>query len=303
MQLRKLFVCALLLLSARLPAGYAQQLDPQQIGIIKDAASSICNTVKDVKGEKTDVQIQGEVRGQLSGLVGRLANAGGSASGSLNRDEFEGLTQSATAIALAGDRECRERLFSKMFDSITFALLPPAKPKTTLTILPITENMGSITIGSKSGSLAEGSGQTFGPIEIGQTAEKRQVRGFISFDLSQIPQGSQIVKAKLKCVMGGRSGSLDPNFFSTVLIETVSLDNFLDGEDFYKNGTLVKTVSLESFGSAAQDVTDAVVLAVRNRQEFITFRLRFSVAHSNMQEQTGWAIDDRGRTFLQVELQ
>jgi hypothetical protein len=72
-----------------------------------------CNTVKDTKGEKTDFQVQGEVPGQLSGLLGRLARALASGTGSLT-DEFAGLTQDATAIALTGDRECRERLFDKI---------------------------------------------------------------------------------------------------------------------------------------------------------------------------------------------
>ena len=47
-----------------------RRCDGQQIGLIKDTAVSICNTVKDIKGEKTDVQIQGEIKGQLSGRPG-----------------------------------------------------------------------------------------------------------------------------------------------------------------------------------------------------------------------------------------
>ena len=100
-------------------SAHSAQLDPQQIGLIRDTAASICNTVKDIKGERTDVQVQGEVKGQLSGLLGRLASAGASGTGTLSRDEFEGLSQDATAIAIAGDRECREHLFDKMFDKIT----------------------------------------------------------------------------------------------------------------------------------------------------------------------------------------
>ncbi len=97
-----------------LSAASSAQLDPQQIALVKDTANSICNTVTEIKGEKTDVQIQGEVKGQLSGVLGRLASAGASGTGSLSRDEFEGLTQDATGIALTGDRECRERLFDRL---------------------------------------------------------------------------------------------------------------------------------------------------------------------------------------------
>ena len=111
----------LFVLGAQSVGTSAQALDGQQIGLIKDTAVSICNTVKDIKGEKTDVQIQGEIKGQLSGLLGRLASAGASTTGSLSRTEFEGLTQDATGIALTGDRDCRERIFDKMFAAITSA--------------------------------------------------------------------------------------------------------------------------------------------------------------------------------------
>ena len=33
-------------------AASAAQLDPQQMALIKDAATSICNTVKDIKGKR-----------------------------------------------------------------------------------------------------------------------------------------------------------------------------------------------------------------------------------------------------------
>jgi hypothetical protein len=112
---------AAVLMGAALPPAYAAQLDPQQMALIKDGATSICNTVKDIKGEKTYAQIQGEVKGQLSGLLGRLSGTEASASGTgtLGRDAFEGLTQDATATALTDDRECRMKLFNKMFDAIT----------------------------------------------------------------------------------------------------------------------------------------------------------------------------------------
>lgn len=95
-----------------------EQLDAQQIAIIMQSATTICNTVRDIKGEKTDVQVTGEVKGQLNSLLKKLADLGASGTGSLTRDEFEGLTQDATAVALIGDRECRERLFNKMFHKL-----------------------------------------------------------------------------------------------------------------------------------------------------------------------------------------
>ena len=124
----KLCLYAGLSLVAGTSAVLADQLDPQQIGVIKETAASICNTVKEAKGQKTDVQLQGDVRGQLNGLVGRLVGAGASGTGTLTHDEFEGLTQDATAIAILGDRDCRERLFNKMFDKLTAAPAPNPIP-------------------------------------------------------------------------------------------------------------------------------------------------------------------------------
>jgi hypothetical protein len=109
------------LMGAALSPAHATQLDPQQMALIKDTATSICNTVDKIKGEKTYAQIQGEVKGQLSGLIGKLSGTEGSASGTgtLSRDAFEGLTQDATATALTKDQDCRVKLFDKMFDVIT----------------------------------------------------------------------------------------------------------------------------------------------------------------------------------------
>jgi hypothetical protein len=97
---------------------FAQELNPEQTNIIRDTAASICNTVRDVKGQKSEVQIQGDVKATLSGVVKKLADLGVSGAGSLNREEFEGLSRDATATALEGDRGCRERVFNKMFDLV-----------------------------------------------------------------------------------------------------------------------------------------------------------------------------------------
>jgi hypothetical protein len=119
--LRPIAAACALNLAIQLSAAQSAHLDPQQMTLIRDTAASICNTVKEIKGEKTQAQIQGEVKGQLSGLLGKLSGAEASVSGTgtLSREAFEGLTQDATAISLAGDRDCRMKLFDRMFDQIT----------------------------------------------------------------------------------------------------------------------------------------------------------------------------------------
>ncbi len=111
------------------PAGHAAQLDDHQLQLIRETAASICNTVKEAKGTKDDVLIEGDVKAQLGGLARRLgADAELSGKGVINRNEFEGLTQETTAIALRDDRGCRERLFIKMFDTATSAPAAPIQP-------------------------------------------------------------------------------------------------------------------------------------------------------------------------------
>jgi hypothetical protein len=100
-------------------AASAQQLNAVELQLIRDTATSICNTVKEAKGQKTDLQLEGEVKAQLSGLLGKVLDVGGASKGSLTREEFEGLSRDATATALEGDRGCRERVFNRMFDKLS----------------------------------------------------------------------------------------------------------------------------------------------------------------------------------------
>ena len=98
---------------------YANNPSIEQMEVIKQTASSICDTVKDAKGKKSQVQLEGEVSAKLTGLVEKLADIGITGGGSYTGEQFEGLTQEATASALEGDRDCRERIFNKMFDRLS----------------------------------------------------------------------------------------------------------------------------------------------------------------------------------------
>ena len=97
----------------------AQQLTADQVQTIKETAASVCNTVNEAKGRKSDSQIQGEVNAQMKNLLGKVFPVGGAARGSLSNEQFEGLSQEATATALEEDRGCREGVFDKMFDRYT----------------------------------------------------------------------------------------------------------------------------------------------------------------------------------------
>src|SRR5690348_16214556 len=79
------------------------QLNAQQIQVIKETAASICNTVKEAKGHKSETQIQGDVKAELGGLVGKVAKVGAAGKGEVAQEDFEGLSRDATAAALQGD--------------------------------------------------------------------------------------------------------------------------------------------------------------------------------------------------------
>jgi hypothetical protein len=94
------------------------QLDARQIGLIKAAATSICDTVRGTPA-KNDAVVKGAVLNELGGLLGKMAGAGSIATASMSHDEFEGLAQDATTIASAGDQECQTRLLPKMVERLT----------------------------------------------------------------------------------------------------------------------------------------------------------------------------------------
>jgi hypothetical protein len=96
----------------------AEQLQREQADVITETALKICNTIKESIGKMNKTQIQGGVEAELKGLIGKLANLKGFGKIDLDKEEFEGLSRDATAVALEGDRDCRERLFNKMYDKL-----------------------------------------------------------------------------------------------------------------------------------------------------------------------------------------
>jgi hypothetical protein len=112
-------LCVVVIGVAAAPVASAQQqLNAEQMELINKTAHEICETVTETKGRSTETQIQGNVQAELAGLAGKLLDFGRAAKGSRATKNFEGLTKEATAIALRGDRDCRERLSNNMFDAL-----------------------------------------------------------------------------------------------------------------------------------------------------------------------------------------
>jgi hypothetical protein len=121
----RLWNCALwatLASAANVSAALSQQpLTAEQLDKFKETVRSICETVKEARGQKSEAQLQSDVQAKLGGFWGRFFDVGGGAKGAISREEFEGLSQEATATALQGDRDCREHLFNKLVDKLTAA--------------------------------------------------------------------------------------------------------------------------------------------------------------------------------------
>jgi hypothetical protein len=100
-------------------SGISAQLTPHQILIIADGVTSICTTIKQAEGHKSDPQIKADVNAELGALIGRVANVGGFGVSALSREQYEGLSRDATATALQSDRDCREQVFNQIVDTIS----------------------------------------------------------------------------------------------------------------------------------------------------------------------------------------
>jgi hypothetical protein len=122
---RLIFLLSLIFIITISKNAFSQQLDIDQIELIKETTAAICDTVKDAKGTKTEYQLQGEIQAKLKGLAGKLANVGVEGKGNIGSESFEGLSREATASALEGDRGCRERVFNKMFDKLEALEIKP----------------------------------------------------------------------------------------------------------------------------------------------------------------------------------
>jgi len=133
-----MLVLALVSLIAE-PAG-AQAFGPDQSKLITEMVEIICTTVKEAKGSKTNVQIEAAVDAKLAGFSKKLAAAGGKAGVVVKDERFVGLTQEATAVAMASDQNCKFKVFEKMFDRLS----PPPDKKVSYLAGPFRDDLRTV---------------------------------------------------------------------------------------------------------------------------------------------------------------
>src|SRR6266446_5422903 len=100
-----------------LTSAAAQQDLDTQLKMIRATAADICYTVEQ-RGRKSDAQLTGEVQAQVNGIIAKLVDLGGKASGNIGSQEYQGVSQEALATALKESANCRERVFNKLLDRI-----------------------------------------------------------------------------------------------------------------------------------------------------------------------------------------
>jgi hypothetical protein len=89
--------------------------------LITETANSICNVIP-TTGERESVQVDGNVKAELSGLLKKLTDAGLSGSGKFTSEEYVGVLQKDLASALKNNADCKETVFKILQEKI----LPPS---------------------------------------------------------------------------------------------------------------------------------------------------------------------------------
>jgi hypothetical protein len=81
----------------------------KRLSLIYDAADHICGVVK---AEGNSLAAKGEVRAQLSGLIAKLADVGGSAG--LDKESYTGVLQADAAKSIAHNEDCRQNIYNSL---------------------------------------------------------------------------------------------------------------------------------------------------------------------------------------------
>ena len=100
------------------------QLLGDQIELITDTADRICNVVT-ATGSASSMDVQGEVKAELSGLASRLANAGISGSGKLAEERYQNVLREDLAGVLRDNAACKLKVFETLSSKILGSVEEP----------------------------------------------------------------------------------------------------------------------------------------------------------------------------------
>jgi len=97
------------------PEAYSQSLDVQTkaLALITKTADDICGIVAHA-GNYQSVNIKGDVKAQLSGLIKQLADLGISGAADYSADQYEGVIRTDLAGTIQHNAECKLVVFEKL---------------------------------------------------------------------------------------------------------------------------------------------------------------------------------------------
>lgn len=97
----------------------AQQLTPEQVGLIVAAADGVCGEYNR-EGSETSVEVNGKVNAEVSGLIKKLTDAGISGDTKIANKDYSGVFRAELSSELKDVRKCRKAIFDKLVE-ITFS--------------------------------------------------------------------------------------------------------------------------------------------------------------------------------------
>lgn len=92
----------------------------QQLDTIANYAERICDDIP-IRGSGENVELSGEARAELSGILDRLVDLGLAGGGRYRTEEYQGLLQKDLAAALADSRDCKREIHNTLTERLLFA--------------------------------------------------------------------------------------------------------------------------------------------------------------------------------------
>ncbi|MGY4226391.1 hypothetical protein ACVMIH_003752 [Bradyrhizobium sp. USDA 4503] len=93
----------------------SQSIDAQAkaLDLITKTADSVCSIVEH-HGNSESLNVKGEVKAQLSGLIRQLADLGISGAADFNSDQYVNVIRTDLAVAIKDNAQCKFNVFDKL---------------------------------------------------------------------------------------------------------------------------------------------------------------------------------------------
>jgi hypothetical protein len=93
----------------------SQSIDVQAkaLDLITKTADGVCSTVKQA-GTSESLDVKGEVKAQLNGLIKQLADLGISGAADFKSDQYENVIRTDLATAIQNNAQCKFNVFDKL---------------------------------------------------------------------------------------------------------------------------------------------------------------------------------------------